>query len=390
MTDINSFDSGNFRKKLLEWFRINRRDLPWRCADTHETNTQSARLFGGKNYIETSIKKYRDPYSVVVSEVMLQQTQVKTVLRYYENWMKLFPTFEALAKAPIEKVLKAWEGLGYYTRARNLKRIAELVVENYSGELPASIDELQKLPGVGPYSARSIASLAYNTPAACVDGNVVRVLARLNNIDKTYKSGSLAQKDFQPFADSVAGVDIQKKSNSKTRREFDFGEWNEAMMEFGATVCTKGNPQCLLCPVRELCEAYKKGTQNEIPHFEAKKMEAKRVNRAWIYNKNKFLICNGKAATGKLHGLWELPLMETLELKKETQKEIFRRTRNITKYKIIEVIYGIPLSKNLLKIISKNKSLRWTEREELETLPFSGPHAQWIKELLEKKTQESF
>lgn len=347
---MTEFNTGEFQKRLLAWFHANKRDLPWRKAPGEA----------------------RDPYSVVVSEVMLQQTQVVTVLRFYNAWMEKFPNFEALANAPEQKVLKAWEGLGYYTRARNLHKLAQILMSKHGGRLPSSVDELQKLPGVGPYSARSIASLAFGTPGACVDGNVVRVLSRLMNIDKIYKSASAASADFQKIADSVLN---ERKP----------GEHNEAMMEFGATICTKAKPQCWNCPVRPLCRAYTAGTQETLPKLESKKTESKLVKRVWVWHKNKLLLHQGKAATGNLHGLWELPTPEILGIKRLPKKEALRRVRNITKYKITEVIYKITKIEDLIAKIEKDATLRWASRGEMESLPMSGPHAQWIEELLGRK-----
>lgn len=348
-----------FRTRLLRWFAVNKRDLPWR------------------------VKEPRDPYSVVVSEVMLQQTQVTTVLRYYDRWMTAFPTFAALAEAPVEKVLKCWEGLGYYTRARNLKKLAEAVVANYGGILPQNVTELEKLPGIGPYSARSIASLAFNTPAACVDGNVVRVYSRLKAVDKIYKSGSAAQADFQKLADRVAGADISEKYEVASK--FHYGEFNEALMEFGATVCTKANPACAVCPMQDLCRGFALGIAADLPRLERTKTEAKFVKRVWIMHEGHLLLAQDAAATGHLHGLYELPTPDSLGIRRLPKKELLRRVRNITKYKITEVIYKITRVDEMLPRLAKLPNLCWASPSDLKTLPLSGPHAQWIEEVRGRK-----
>jgi len=229
------------------------RDLPWRTPSP------------------------RDPYSVVVSEIMLQQTQVATVLRYWDRWMSKFPNFKALAKAPVEKVLKAWEGMGYYNRARNLQKLAQAVVNDYAGTLPREVEQLLKLPGVGRYSARSIASLAFEKPAACVDGNIVRVLSRLKGIDKQHKNAAAAQQDFQAIADEF----LNRKHP---------GEHNEAMMELGATICTKANPQCIRCPLRDGCWAYASGNPEALPRFEKVQTIAKAVDRIWACDGQRILL----------------------------------------------------------------------------------------------------
>lgn len=345
------FNPTEFQKRLAAWFRKNQREMPWRKAENEQ----------------------RDPYAVVVSEVMLQQTQVTTVIPYFQRWMTLFPTFQALADAPQDKVLKAWEGLGYYSRARNLHKLAQIVVTQLGGQLPSNVDALLTLPGIGPYSARSIASLAFGTAAACVDGNVVRVLSRLQNIDTPYKSAAAAQLSFQKIADGVLN-------------HAHPGLHNEAMMEFGATVCTKMNPRCTQCPMSDLCQAYAAGRQEELPRFEAKKIESKLVKRVWVSHEGRLLLHRGKAATGVLEGLYELPTPEHLRLKRLPAKELLRRVRNITKYKITEVIYKVSKIDNLLPLVEKDPTLRWATPTEIKELPLSGPHAQWIEELLGRKT----
>ena len=202
--------------RLLAWFAANRRDLPWR----HD----------------------RTPYRVWISEIMLQQTQVETVRDYYLRFMERFPTVADLAAAPLEAVLKLWEGLGYYSRARSLHRAAQEVLARYDGELPADVAALCGLPGIGAYTAGAIASLAFGIPAPAVDGNVRRVLARV-----------LAQP-------SPTAVQLEEAARLLLPPEAP-GAFNEALIELGATLCRPQNPTCLLCPWRDWCLACQAGQQ---------------------------------------------------------------------------------------------------------------------------------
>ena len=223
-----------FRKNLLAWFVEFRRDLPWR--------------------------RTRDPYRIWLSEIMLQQTRVAAAIPYYLRFLERFPSFEALAQAPQEEVLRLWSGLGYYSRARNLQKAAQEIVAKHNGVFPSQPAEALALPGIGPYTAAAILSIAYQKKLAVLDGNVARVMARLNAIRGDLRANDTWQK-LQKSADHL--LDGQSP-----------GDWNQAMMELGATLCTPRSPQCLLCPVSEFCEARKKGLTDEIP--------AKRTKRSTV------------------------------------------------------------------------------------------------------------
>ncbi len=207
--------------QLLEWYRTAKRDLPWR---------QSA-----------------DPYAITVSEFMLQQTQVITVIPYYHRWLKLFPTWSHLAEAPIEQVLHAWEGLGYYTRARNLHRLAQQV-RQLDGVLPSDLEKLLHLPGFGPYTAAAVGSIAFGLAAAVLDGNVIRVLARLESISTPIDRPAV-RKQLQELAD------FWLESGLSTTQSLENipGTHNQAVMELGATLCVPRKPQCLICPLHSSC-----------------------------------------------------------------------------------------------------------------------------------------
>jgi len=220
-----------FRKNLLAWFAEFQRDLPWR--------------------------RTRDPYHIWLSEIMLQQTRVAAAIPYYERFLERFPSVEALARAPQEEVLRLWSGLGYYSRARNLRKAAQEIVAKHNGIFPSKPAEALALPGIGAYTAAAILSIAYQKKHAVLDGNVARVIARLNAVRGDLRANGTWQK-LQGSADYL----LDEKSP---------GDWNQAMMELGATLCTPRSPQCLLCPVSEFCEARKQGLADVIPEKRAKR-----------------------------------------------------------------------------------------------------------------------
>jgi A/G-specific adenine glycosylase len=219
-----------FQRRLLEWFRANRRDLPWR--------------------------RTRNPYRVWISEIMLQQTRTAAVLPYYRRFFRAFPSLNALARARGDAVLRAWAGLGYYSRARNLHRAARMILREHGGRFPAGIDEALGLPGVGEYTARAVLSIAYGAPLAVLDGNVARVIARREAIEGDLRAPGRWKK-LQAVADRWLATEAP-------------GDWNQAMMELGATVCTPRQPRCAACPVREGCRAFRLGLADRLPERRAK------------------------------------------------------------------------------------------------------------------------
>ena len=210
---------------LLPWWDNHRVDLPWR--------------------------KNRDPYAVWVSEIMLQQTQITTVIPYYERWLIRLPTVESLAQAPLAEVLKLWEGLGYYSRARNLHAAAQTVMQAYNGRIPSTVPELMKLKGIGRYTAGAIASIAYNQPAPVLDGNVIRVVSRLIDLPDDVTQTATKKLLWQLVADLVP---VERP-----------GDFNQALMELGQQICLPARPRCLLCPLSKFCLARQRGTQLERP-----------------------------------------------------------------------------------------------------------------------------
>ncbi|MGN7384729.1 A/G-specific adenine glycosylase [Paenibacillus sp. SAFN-117] len=263
-----------FAAGLLEWYDRNKRDLPWRRTS--------------------------DPYHIWVSEVMLQQTRVDTVIPYYFRFLERFPDVEALAHAPEEEVLKAWEGLGYYSRARNLQSAVREVHERYGGTVPDRKEDFSSLKGVGPYTAGAVLSIAYNVPEPAVDGNVMRVLSRFFLIEDDIAKGPTRVK--------------MEKLARELIPEGEAGSFNQALMELGATVCTPRSPHCLTCPVMERCRGRLEGKAEELPvKTKAKppRIEARAV--ALIEGSGPHagkLLIRRRPRQGLLANMWELPHIE--------------------------------------------------------------------------------
>ena len=256
-----------FRRTLLNWYRKHRRELPWRDAP--------------------------DPYVVWVSEIMLQQTRVDQGTPYIARFLNAFPNVEVLADAPLDRVLKLWEGLGYYTRARNLHKAAKIIVSERDGMFPRAASEWRRLPGVGRYTAGAIASIAFKEQTPVVDGNVKRVLARLTNLNDSIDDATVTESLWALAAEMVKGRNP--------------GDFNQAMMELGAEVCTPRNPQCTACPVQRHCVAFLAGTQNVIPRRTArKKTPHYEIVVAAIAENGRYLL-GKRPENGLLGGLWELP-----------------------------------------------------------------------------------
>ncbi|WP_347552473.1 A/G-specific adenine glycosylase [Pseudalkalibacillus hwajinpoensis] len=276
VTDLLQFiDKKQFQKDLISWYQQEKRELPWR--------------------------ENQDPYRIWVSEIMLQQTRVDTVIPYFERFMNKFPTIEALAYANESDVLKAWEGLGYYSRARNLQSAVREVAETYNGTVPNNPDEIARLKGVGPYTAGAVLSIAYNIPEPAVDGNVMRVLSRIIGIWEDIAKPS-ARKTFEEATRQL----ISKKDPSS---------FNQGMMELGALICTPKSPSCLLCPVQDHCLAFQEGSQEELP-IKSKKKAPRPVPIAGVAlqdSSGKYLI-RKRPETGLLASLWEFPNVELTDV----------------------------------------------------------------------------
>lgn len=252
---------------LLTWYEINKREMPWR--------------------------EVRDPYLIWISEVMLQQTQVETVRPYFERFIKQFPDIQSLAGADQQQVLKAWEGLGYYSRARNLQKGAKLILSEMAGKLPKKFNELLAVPGIGPYTAAAISSIAFNEPVPVVDGNVFRVFARLTELEDDISRPQTRKLVFESLKEIIPTGNP--------------GDFNQAVMELGALVCRPKQPDCLNCPVSEFCSGFRHGTFSRFP---VKKKQLERPHKEIAVG---LCIHDGKVLIARRHenqmlaGLWEFP-----------------------------------------------------------------------------------
>jgi len=261
----------SFREKLLAWYDANKRDLPWR--------------------------RTQDPYKIWISEIMLQQTRVDTVIPYYERFLDWFPTVADLAQAPEERLLKAWEGLGYYSRVRNMQKAAQQIMENHGGVFPSSYEEISKLKGIGPYTAGAIASIAFGLPEPAVDGNVMRVLARLFEVDSDIGVPT-NRKIFQAMMEILIDPDRP-------------GDFNQALMDLGSDIESPVNPRPEESPVKEFSAAYQHGTMDRYPIKAPKKKPVPVYLTAFIIkdSQGRYLLEKNEQE-GLLLGFWHFPLIE--------------------------------------------------------------------------------
>ena len=335
--------TSDFRRRLLRWYDDSRRDLPWRARPGASAP---------------------EPYHVLVSETMLQQTQVATVIPYYLRFLQRFPTFQSLADAPEQQVLRLWQGLGYYSRARNLQAAARAVVRDHDGQLPADLPELLKLPGVGRYTAGAIASIAFGRRAAILDGNVTRVLCRIDKITADPRERQM-QQALWARAEEVL-----------PRRRM--GDFNSALMELGATVCTPRSPQCLICPVARHCEAAAEGVQESIPV--PKKAHVTPLLRRRTYCvvcKDRHLI-EQRPASGRWAGMWQFvtvepdhqpPLNGAQPLGTVTHALTHRRYQ--FEVFLLRSVEGVP--------VETGRPHRWVTEHELDAYPLPRPHLKMLE-----------
>lgn len=260
-------------ERILSWFEDHRRDLPWREEGPE------------------------DPYGVLVREIMLQQTRMSTALPYYERWMERWPTVQALARASEEEVLEAWQGLGYYNRARWLLRTARRIVDEHGGTVPQRLEELEELPGVGPYTAAAVASMAYGVPAPAVDGNMARVVARIEGLKA-----------------DVTSDKVKDELRTRLTPLFDRGRpgrLNEALMELGSLVCTPQDPSCEVCTAAEVCTARAEDRTDAIPERrETGPLETRPVLALLVRDDQGRILVRKRGLDGVLGGLWGLPMAE--------------------------------------------------------------------------------
>jgi A/G-specific adenine glycosylase len=327
--------------RIARWFDRHQRDLPWR--------------------------RTRDPYAIWISEIMLQQTQVATVIPYFERWMREFPTVESFAAAPIERVLKLWEGLGYYRRARHAHAAAQVVVKQYNGRFPRDLAEVLALPGIGRYTAGAICSLAFNAPTPILDGNVIRVLTRLHGI-----AGNPREKK--------TNAQLWALAESLVQSSVDRSSLNQGLMELGALICAPRAPRCEACPVASLCEARRTGRVEILPMPDKRPATTNRRFHAFIVRRGeRFLV--SQRPSGVVNGLlWEFPNVEhpaPVRHFEPTQTEPFLRiTHSITRYRIL--LEAFPA-----RLMSRRAPAGacWRTREEMEQLPFASAHRKILQRL---------
>jgi A/G-specific adenine glycosylase len=348
------------RPALVQWYRQQGRSLPWR-------NTQ-------------------DPYAIWVSEIMLQQTQVKTVLPYYDRWLQLFPTVQALAAADQQQILKAWQGLGYYARARNLHQAAQAVVRDYQGIVPNDLQTIIQLPGIGKTTAGGILSAAFNQPTAILDGNVKRVLARLVAL---------------PVAPARAIAQLWQLSEAllDPLQPCDF---NQALMDLGATVCLPRAPDCDRCPWQPDCRAAALGIQTQLPMTEPRpSIPRKVIGVAVIWNAQKQILIDRRRPEGLLGGMWEFPggkvePGETIPdcIRREIQEELGIEIAVGDRLIIVEHTYShfhVTLNVHHCQHLSGEPQaiecdeIRWVTLDELDDFPFPKANLQIIAALRDEE-----
>ncbi len=332
-----------FHEKLHAWYDAYHRLLPWRDSPSL--------------------------YKTVVSEFMLQQTQVETVLPYFEKWIARWPDFASLAGAAEAEVVRAWEGLGYYNRARNLHALAKIVAA--LPEPPHTAAGWLKMPGVGPYTAAAISSIAFGAPAAVVDGNVVRVLSRLTANAHEFSDNGTAVKALTPLAQKLA-------------HEKNPGDHNQAMMELGATICFRQKPVCAICPVLELCEAARQGVQEKLPRFAPRITEKVFLKRLWLVRDGKLLLRRHPSKSRRLADLCELPLLSRFVETPDDADVIATLRRAISNQQIEETIYRCRLPADIAERLAGDDEFIFVPLAELPEITLSGPHRKKISELLKK------
>jgi A/G-specific adenine glycosylase len=320
---------GGLRRKLAKWYDSAKRDLPWR--------------------------RTTDPYAITVSEILLQQTQVVTVVPYYERWLKLFPTWHALARAGERDVIKAWEGLGYYRRARNLHALAKVIARD-GGELPRNEKGLRALPGIGPYTAAAVGSIAFGLPLAVLDGNVMRVVTRLLAL-----RDDISRPQTRAKLQEIADAFLDRRDPSAH---------NQAVMELGATVCLPRRPMCPMCPLQAGCAG--RNRAEEFP-VKSRAAQVKRAEIVAVLKKGKRFYCE-QASEGKpWHGLWRFPDFDPARM--ERGEGIARIKYGITKYSVtMEAVSA--------KWNSRAPATgRYLTADEMRALAFAAPHRKLIRSL---------
>lgn len=367
MQKINALETMNiqsFQDDLIQWFKAEQRQLPWR--------------------------ENKDPYRVWVSEIMLQQTRVDTVIPYFNRFMESFPTLHHLADAGEEEILKAWEGLGYYSRVRNLQAAVREVQASYNGIVPDTPEDIIGLKGVGPYTAGAILSIAYGVPEPAVDGNVMRVLSRILLIwDDIAKP-----KTRKVFEDAVRALISHEDPSS----------FNQALMELGALICTPTNPSCMLCPVNEHCAAFAEGVQKELPvKIKVTKVKQVKLISAIVKNEKGEILVQKRPDQGLLAGLWEFPSISfekvknvTKDMYEDTFAVIYNGRVQLQKTRFAEIshvfshlkwtidAYEAVIEEDISAEVMEQHRLRWVTEKEMKQIAFPVPYQKMFKEYKEQ------
>lgn len=316
----------DFSQILLKWYQHNQRDLPWRQS--------------------------RDPYAIWLSEVILQQTRVEQGMPYWFRFMETFPTVNDLANADEQEVLRLWQGLGYYSRARNLHAAAKMVRDEMGGNFPNNYAEIRSLKGVGDYTAAAIASIAFDLPHAVVDGNVYRFLSRFFGISTPIDS-SKGKKEFAELANELLD-------------ESAAGQFNQAMMEFGATLCKPANPLCGECPFANQCEAFKNDTISSYPVKEKKTKVRDRYFDFLIITDNKHVLIEQRTAKDIWQGLYQFPLIESQNQNVENEKLIFDFASKFSNKNSLKLLKVSAEYKHLLSHQNLHAKFWWLQVESIE------------------------
>ena len=363
-------------RRLLAWFARNARPLPWR--------------------------RTRDPYAIWVSEIMLQQTQVKTVLPYWERWMRALPNLAALAQAKPQTLHKLWEGLGYYTRVRNLQRAARLIVEQHGGRFPDDFDALLALPGIGRYTAGAICSIAFDQPQPILDGNVIRVLTRLCGIagdPRKRKTNARLWHLAKELVLQAAKTDAHPKPSPHASRITHHvarpcSQFNQSLMELGALICTPRQPRCGVCPIARDCVAYLQDRVHQLPRRSRRVRVTPRRFVAFIAQKRGLLLVRQRPAGGVNAHLWEFPNLELSpddsDLQRAARRALGVRPRtleplgtikhSITRYRVTLEAYQVT-GRQTARIPAETKG-RWLGRSQLKQLAFTSAHKQILQRLV--------
>jgi A/G-specific adenine glycosylase len=348
-------------ESLLDWFSKNARDLPWR--------------------------KTRDPYAIWISEIMLQQTQVKTVIPFWERWMRELPTVESLANAKPEKILKLWEGLGYYTRARNLQSAAKIVCEKHDGKFPKTFEAILDLPGIGRYTAGAICSIAFNQTTPILDGNVIRVLTRVYGIDGNPRD-KITNAQLWNLAEQLVGC------ASQIARPNSCSHFNQSLMELGALVCTPRQPKCLTCPLKKFCVAFREQRIDQLPNLEKRAEATNRKFIAFVVEKKGRFLVRQRPSNVVNGDLWEFPNLELNGAETVLREHPFEISRDATplcviKHSITRYRITVEVFPAKLRPLKKISSGEWLEISELQKLAFSSAHRRILEKVVARASCRS-